>query len=94
MGGGAKAADARRPLGAFEGEAEGVGMVEPEPQGSLRLEHFAFSATGFKEFIARLEAQQIPFRLGSPAEFPIRQVGISDPDGNHLHVDFPESETV
>lgn len=70
-----------------------VGVTEPpQPEGALRLEHFAFSASDRGEFVARLA------RLGIEYE-QSRQVGtgnvvlnLRDPDGNSLHIDFPASE--
>ncbi len=70
-----------------------VGVTEPAPpEGPLSLEHFAFSASGLAEFLARLA------RLGVECQ-QSRQVGtgnvvlnLRDPDGNRLHVDFPASE--
>src|SRR5882724_5818964 len=39
-----------------------VGVAEqPQPEGDLRLEHFAFSARGLSEFLARLEQLGIDF---------------------------------
>jgi catechol 2,3-dioxygenase-like lactoylglutathione lyase family enzyme len=72
-----------------------VGVAEPpQPEGALRLEHFAFSASGLGDFLARLA------RLGVECK-QSRQVGtgnvvlnLRDPDGNRLHVDFPASEAV
>lgn len=60
----------------------------------LRLEHFAFSASGLVDFIALLDREGVGYRLGiTPGEAPtggIVQVNIADPDGNHIHVDFRE----
>jgi len=66
-----------------------VGVAEqPEPAGALRLEHFAFAATGLAGFLARLEAHGIAYRrtiqLGTGAVV----INIHDPDGNRLHIDF------
>lgn len=39
-----------------------VGVEEqPRPEGALRLEHFAFSATGLRELTERLERLGVPF---------------------------------
>jgi hypothetical protein len=77
----------------------------PRPSGELRLEHFAFSATGLSEFVERLRALGIEHRIsilpsfrdsgGSPTARPgegTRQVSLRDPDGNRLHVDFSHEE--
>ncbi len=65
-----------------------VGVSEQPAGGELRLEHFAFSASGMAEFASRLEAEGIDYR---PAKVPgtaITQINLFDPDGNHIHIDF------
>jgi catechol 2,3-dioxygenase-like lactoylglutathione lyase family enzyme len=69
-----------------EGEA-GAGS-----EGLLKLEHFAFQATGFKEMIRRLEEAGERYKVNPIPGAPITQINIWDPDGNHIHVDFPSSE--
>jgi catechol 2,3-dioxygenase-like lactoylglutathione lyase family enzyme len=70
-----------------------VGVAEqPQPEGALRLEHFAFSATGLGELTARLERLGIPFKQSRQAGTGNVIVDLHDPDGNRLHVDFPASE--
>lgn len=68
--------------------------VEAEPPKSeeLKLEHFAFSATGMKELINRLKAADQSYDLRDVPGIGITQVNIFDPDGNHIHVDFPTTE--
>lgn len=66
--------------------------LEPRPTGTLRIEHFAFSADDIDALIASLELREVPFRVGQPPGFPLRQVSFSDPDGNRLHVDFDLAE--
>ncbi len=84
----------------YLGERACVHLVEvdeePTPGSSLRMEHVAFSAEGYAEFIAGLEARGIPYRLGH-VDVPtpsgvvkITQVNVFDPEGNHVHVDFEE----
>jgi len=63
--------------------------AQPE---QLRLEHFAMSAEGLKDFLALLEAEGVPFQLRPIRDFGIVQVNVHDPDGNHIHVDFRDSE--
>jgi catechol 2,3-dioxygenase-like lactoylglutathione lyase family enzyme len=74
------------------GERAVVHLVEvSEParrEGELHLEHFAFSANGYDDFIATLARQAIPYRLSTPAGGGLRQVNVHDPDGNRIHVDF------
>ena len=72
-----------------------IGVTEEPPSGTdedLKLEHFAFSATGMKELIARLKASQNKYDLRDVPGIGITQVNIWDPDGNHIHVDFPTTE--
>ena len=73
-------------LVAIDGPA-GVGS-----EAALKLEHFAFSATGRAEFEARLDTLGEPYRRVDIPSFAIVQVNIHDPDGNHIHVDFPADE--
>ena len=72
-----------------------VGIDGPAGVGSeaeLRLEHFAFSASGRREFETRLEALGERYRRIDIPDFGIIQINLWDPDGNHIHVDFPASE--
>jgi catechol 2,3-dioxygenase-like lactoylglutathione lyase family enzyme len=77
------------------GEAA-VHLVEvarpPATDGELRLEHFAFAASGLADFLTLLKARGIPYRLGVVPDFGVIQVNIHDPDGNHIHVDFAAEE--
>jgi len=58
----------------------------------LRIEHFAFSATDLEAFLARLEADNEPYRLRRIPDAGIIQINLWDPDGNHIHVDFDAAE--
>jgi catechol 2,3-dioxygenase-like lactoylglutathione lyase family enzyme len=70
-----------------------VGVAEqPQPEGELRLEHFAFSARGLSEFVARLEQLGIDFKQSRQIGTGNVVINLHDPDGNRLHVDFPASE--
>ena len=60
--------------------------------GDLRLQHFAFAAQDLKAFLARLNALSVPYRVGIVDDFEICQINVQDPDGNHLHIDFPLAE--
>jgi catechol 2,3-dioxygenase-like lactoylglutathione lyase family enzyme len=68
------------------GEA-GAGSEVP-----LKLEHFAFQATGFTDMVARLDAAGERYHVNAVPGAPIVQINIWDPDGNHIHVDFASSE--
>jgi catechol 2,3-dioxygenase-like lactoylglutathione lyase family enzyme len=60
--------------------------------GDLRLQHFAFAAEDLAGFLRRLEALGVAYRVGIVDDFGICQINLQDPDGNHLHVDFPVAE--
>ncbi len=65
--------------------------VDAEPGSrpdDLKLEHGAFQASGLEAFVARLEAAGDRYERFKVPGFPIVQVNVWDPDGNHLHVDF------
>ena len=68
--------------------------VDRQPQGEdLRLEHFAFSATGLAELLRRLDSMGIEYRLARVPDIGVLQVNVFDPDGNHIHIDFAGEET-
>jgi hypothetical protein len=70
-----------------------VERAKLEPvHGDLKLQHFAFAAKGLGEFLARLSQLDVPYRVGILDDFEICQINLTDPDGNHLHVDFPVAE--
>ena len=67
--------------------------VAAQPQtAEPRLEHFAFEAEGLADFLAKLRARKVPYRIAVVPGFETRQVNIHDPDGNHIHVDFQPHE--
>ncbi len=69
--------------------------VEAEPDAdasALKLEHFALKATGMRELLDRAEAAGERIELRKVPSFPIVQVNIWDPDGNHIHIDFDLAE--
>lgn len=59
---------------------------------NLRLEHLAFRASDFPAFKAKLDAKGIPYSLNRLDEIETVQVNVHDPDGNHLHIDFPTGD--
>lgn len=68
-----------------------VGRAAPSGVGSeadLKLEHFAFSASGRGDFEARLDALGEPYRKSEVPGFGLVQYNVWDPDGNHIHIDF------
>ena len=80
----------------YTGDTAAVHLVEiskeAEAASSLKLEHFAFSATGMKEFVATLKAHNVAHTLDPVPGFPIVQINLHDPDGTHIHIDFSEEE--
>ncbi|MDW4498435.1 VOC family protein [Sulfitobacter sp. D35] len=60
--------------------------------GDITLEHFAFRATGLPEFRKKLQARGIEHSVDPVPGFPIVQVNLHDPEGNHIHIDFDASE--
>ena len=58
----------------------------------LKLEHFAFSATGLGEFETLLRAMPLPFQRINLPSISLVQLHLQDPDGNHVHVHFPAKE--
>jgi catechol-2,3-dioxygenase len=78
------------------GSQPAVHLVERQhltpTSGDLRLQHFAFKAQDLEAFLARLQARGVPYRVGIVDDFQICQINVHDPDGNHIHVDFPLAE--
>ncbi|MEM7188840.1 MAG: VOC family protein [Pseudomonadota bacterium] len=67
--------------------------TDPANDGKdLRLEHFALSATGIADLLARAEAEGARAEVRKVPGFPIVQVNMWDPDGNHIHIDFDAAE--
>jgi len=64
---------------------------EPNVTG-MKLEHFAFQATGLKSFLERLKRESVAYELMHVTGAHVIQANIYDPDGNHIHVDFNETE--
>jgi catechol 2,3-dioxygenase-like lactoylglutathione lyase family enzyme len=60
--------------------------------GDLKLQHFAFAAEDLEGFLQRLKALGVPYRVGIVDDFELCQINLTDPDGNHLHIDFPLAE--
>ena len=52
----------------------------------------ALSATGLKDLIARAKATGSRYFLRKVPSFPIVQINLWDPDGNHIHIDFDVAE--
>ena len=82
----------------YAGDAAAVHLVGIDgtpgagSETKLKLEHFAFSATGLAQFEAKLQAMGEHYRRVDISSFNIVQINLWDPDGNHIHVDFPTDE--
>lgn len=70
----------------------GVEKAPTADPSDLRLEHGAFRATGFESFVAKLVEAGERHEIVPVPGFPIVQVNVWDPDGNHLHIDFHRDE--
>ncbi|NNE79472.1 MAG: glyoxalase [Silicimonas sp.] len=53
-----------------------------------KIEHFALGAKGFAKFVALLNRHGVSHTVDPVPGFPIVQINLHDPDGNHIHVDF------
>jgi len=63
--------------------------VRKAPAGKEpRLEHFAFRAKGMKTFLEKLRQEKTPFDIRVVPDSGIQQVNVSDPDGNHIEIQF------
>ena len=68
-------------------------QVDTEPiTRDPRIEHFAMQATGLETFLNRLKTEDISFRTTRVPETRGFQVYLSDPESNHMHIDFPPQE--
>ncbi len=70
--------------------------VEGDPgigsESKLKLEHFALSASGRVAFEKQLAGAGEKFERNDLPDVGIVQYNLWDPDGNHIHIDFPAVE--
>lgn len=59
---------------------------------NVNIEHFAFSATGLKDFVDVLNREDENYQLRKVPDTALVQVNLWDPDGNHIHIDFHADE--
>lgn len=71
---------------------DSAGIVGKGSEVELKLEHFAFSAAGRSAFEAKLTARGDHFECSEIPAINIVQFNVWDPDGNHIHIDFPLDE--
>lgn len=64
----------------------------PQAGGNVTLEHFALRAEGLEAFLKDLDTRGIHHSVDAVPGFPVVQVNLHDPDGNHIHVDFDAAE--
>ncbi|MEM9229411.1 MAG: VOC family protein [Pseudomonadota bacterium] len=82
----------------YAGDAPVVHLVEDTGQSrtgseaALKLEHFAFSATNASKFERKLNDLGTPFKKIDVKDVSVVQFHVSDPDGNHVHIDFGTRE--
>ena len=79
----------------YIGDLPAIHLVEVAREPAAedpKLEHFALGAKGMKDFLQVLEANAVAYSIDPVPGFPIVQVNLHDPDGNHIHVDFSTDE--
>ncbi|MFK8079041.1 MAG: VOC family protein [Granulosicoccus sp.] len=69
-----------------------TGLPAVGSERTLKLEHFAFTAFGAAEFEDRLKELRQNYRRVLPEATNTVLYNVWDPDGNHIHVDFPAAE--
>lgn len=77
----------------YAGDAAVVHLVETDSvatgaETALKLEHFAFSASGRVAFEERIAAMNLEVKRVEITETGVVAYNLWDPDGNHIHVDF------
>ena len=78
--------------------AAGVPMIhlvdarDSSMEKNPRMEHFCMRACGLESFLSRLKENHIPYKTLRVPELRVLQVYISDPDDNHMHIDFQPEE--
>jgi hypothetical protein len=81
------------PVGPQHGPAGPQPGVDKSQTAGLQLEHFAFSATGLKDFLERLKREGVRYDARRVPRSDGVQINVWDPDGNHIHIDFAGAET-
>ena len=80
----------------YMGDLAVIHLVEvsdpPQAAGNVTLEHFAFRATDMAGMRKRLDARGVAYSIDPVPGFPVVQINLHDPDGNHIHIDFDSSE--
>ena len=82
----------------YAGDTAAVHLIEVDgdpgagSEVALKLEHFAFSAFDRQSFEKNLEQNGVEYRQSEVPALGIILINVWDPDGNHIHVDFPANE--
>lgn len=69
-----------------------VEVGEQPRTGEPQIEHFAFRAEGLQAFLDALQARGVEHTVRPVPGNGNRQVFLSDPDGNHIEVQFDARE--
>ncbi len=69
-----------------------VEVAEPRRDDAPKIEHFAFRAEGFRDFIARLDERKVAYQIAHVVDIDLCQVNIHDPDGNLIEIGFGPAE--
>jgi catechol 2,3-dioxygenase-like lactoylglutathione lyase family enzyme len=69
-----------------------IGLAKEPQVTDMKLEHFAFQATGLKSFLEKLKREKVAYELVHVPGAHVVQANVYDPDGNHIHIDFNETE--
>ena len=69
-----------------------VGVTAEPANTDPKLEHFAFSAKGLREFRAKLDSLGEKYDVRVVPKIGLVQFNLWDPDGNHIHIDFQPTE--
>ena len=80
----------------YMGDLAVIHLVElsepPLVGGNVSLEHFAFRATDMAAIRSHLDDRGVAYTIDPVPGFPVVQINLHDPDGNHIHIDFESSE--
>jgi catechol 2,3-dioxygenase-like lactoylglutathione lyase family enzyme len=56
--------------------------------GTGRLDHVAFNATGYDEIVAKLAAQRLTYKINRLDDIGLRQIFVADPNGLSIELNF------
>lgn len=62
------------------------------PEGNLQLQHFAFSGNDLEALLDHLREVGVAHWVTMVEDFELCQINVRDPDGNHVHLDYPLAE--